>query len=101
MTTNIQTSSIVVFHDPGYPHIYSEATLAKLIPGEFQITDAATLAPMLERGEWKFLISFHGPYFPKQAWAAILRFLEGGGNIAMLGGMPFTHPIDTDGTIEP
>ncbi len=101
MIANRQTSSIIVFHDPGYPHISSEATLVKLIPGEFQITDAANLAPRLEKGAYTLLLSFHGPYFPKQAWSAILRFLKEGGNIAMFGGMPFTQPIDTDGTIEP
>jgi hypothetical protein len=88
MIANRQTSSIVVFHDPGYPHISSEATLAKLIPGEFQITDAAHLASVLARGEAKLLLSFHGPYFPKQAWPAILRFLKEGGNVAMFGGIP-------------
>src|SRR5947209_4725729 len=100
MTANIRTGSVVVFHDPGYPHAYEEATLTKLIPGEFQITDAANLATRLERGGYTLLISFHGPYFPKQAWAAILRFLKEGGNIAMFGGMPFTRPIDGDGRIE-
>src|SRR5437764_3167757 len=97
MTAN--TSSIVVFHDPGYPHVYAEATLAELVPGEFQITDASGLATALER-ECTLLISFHGPYFPRQAWGAILRFLKEGGNIAMFGGMPFTRPIDSDGRIE-
>ncbi len=100
MIVNRQTSSMVVFYDPGYPHIFSEAALAKLIPSAFQITDAANLAAKLERGI-TLLISFHGPYFPKQAWPAILRFLKGGGNIAMFGGMPFTRPVDGEGTIEP
>ena len=96
MTPNIRTNSIIVFHDHGYPHANSEATLAALVPGEFQITDASGLATALER-ECTLLISFHGPYFPKQAWGAILRFLQGGGNIAMFGGMPITRPIGSDG----
>ncbi|MFL5592294.1 MAG: beta-galactosidase [Ktedonobacteraceae bacterium] len=100
MTPNIRTNSIIVFHDHGYPHAYTEATLAALVPGEFQITDASGLATALER-ECTLLISFHGPYFPKQAWGAIHRFLQGGGNIAMFGGMPFTRPIGSDGKIEP
>ena len=76
MTANIRKGPVVVFHDPGYPHVYSEATLAELVPGKFQIADAANLAVWLERGGVNLLLSFHGPYFPKQAWTAILRFLQ-------------------------
>jgi hypothetical protein len=89
-----------VFHDPDYPGACSYTTLTRLIPGEFQVVGAADLVTSLQ-AECTILISFHGPYFPKDAWNALLRFFETGGNLAIFGGMPFTHPIDADGTIEP
>lgn len=93
------TANTLVFHDSGYPHIYTKTTLAELVPGEFTLADATSLATLLEEG-CSLLISFHGPYFPKQAWGAMLHFLERGGNLAIFGGMPFTRPVDSDGSIE-
>ncbi|MBO0782924.1 MAG: hypothetical protein J2P37_29265, partial [Ktedonobacteraceae bacterium] len=90
----------VVFHDPNYPQPCSEETLHTLIPGEFHLVEASHLAEVLTQ-DCNILISFHGPYFPKSAWAAILRFLEAGGNLALFGGMPFTRPVTEQGTIEP
>ncbi len=90
----------IVFHEPSYPHVYTEATLARLIPGEFQIVDALELPASLAKG-CHTLISFHGSHFPKESWSAILRFLETGGNLVVFGGMPFTQPVRSDGTIEP
>lgn len=93
-------SSVIVFHEPSYPHFYTETTLARLIPGEFQVADAAELATKLA-GNCRTLISFHGPYFPKESWSAILSFLEAGGNLVVFGGMPFARPIRSDGDTEP
>ncbi len=90
----------IVFHDPAYAHLYTEATLARLIPGEFEVVCAAELPAKLAEG-CRTLISFHGSYFPKESWGALLRFLEAGGNLVVFGGMPFTRPVRSDGTIEP
>jgi hypothetical protein len=91
---------MVVFYDPQYPQLCAEATLHKLVPGPFQLVDAAHLADYLN-GECQFLLSFHGPYFPKACWQEVLGFLKRGGNLAVFGGMPFTRPIDAEGNIEP
>ncbi len=91
---------VIVFHELSYPHLYTETTLARLIPGEFQVAGAAELATKLAEG-CRTLISFHGPYFPKEAWSTILSFLEAGGNLVVFGGMPFTRPIRPDGNLEP
>src|SRR5690349_5553781 len=92
--------SSIVFHEPSYPHMYTETTLARLIPGEFQITGASELPTKLAEG-CRTLISFHGSHFPKESWGAILHFLEAGGNLVVFGGMPFTHPVRSDGISEP
>ncbi|RXZ82559.1 glycoside hydrolase [Paenibacillaceae bacterium] len=39
------------------------------------------------------LIQLHGPYFPKQAWSAIERFLKRGGGLLHVGGAPFRVPV--------
>ena len=100
MVSHLQKRDTVVFHDPKYPQACTYATLHKLIPGPFDLTDAEHLVERLNGG-CKMLLSFHGPYFPKAAWNALLRFLESGGNIAIFGGMPFTRPVNEDGTVEP
>src|SRR5216683_2410834 len=92
------TRHTVVFFDPGYPQVCATPTLHKLVPAGFTIADAAHLAEHLD-GQDTTLVSFHGPYFPKAAWRAILRFLKAGGNLAIFGGMPFARPVDEAGRI--
>ncbi|MBV9229063.1 MAG: hypothetical protein JOZ18_07095, partial [Chloroflexi bacterium] len=93
-------NDILVFHDPAYPQGCAAGTLNKLVPGSFELIDAAHLGQRLDGG-CKLLLSFHGPYFPKASWRSVLRFLEGGGNIAIFGGMPFACPVNESGEVEP
>ncbi|HEY0757353.1 MAG TPA: alpha-amylase family protein [Ktedonobacteraceae bacterium] len=94
------TRHMIVFYDPNYPQLSSVSLLSQLMPGNFQIVDAIHLAQELE-DEDATLVSFHGPYFPKTAWRALLHFMEAGGNLAIFGGMPFARPVDDEGKIEP
>ena len=100
MGSNISEGKVLVFHDSAYPHISTPTAFTQLLPCEFQIADASDLSTKLEAG-CRLLVSFHGPYFPKQAWTAIHRFLEQGGSIAIFGGMPFSRPVREDGYVEP
>ncbi|HVU67076.1 MAG TPA: beta-galactosidase [Ktedonobacteraceae bacterium] len=100
------TLKMLVFFDSSYPYLCDQGALSELMPGEVEFIDAAHLASALEKpepgeGEGTTLVSFHGPYFPKTAWRALLRFLENGGNLAIFGGMPFARPVDEDGKPEP
>lgn len=103
MSQNVSCIDTIVFHEPSYPHLYSEATLARLIPGEFELVGASELPVRIAQGRdsCRTLISLHGPYFPKSSWSALRSFLEAGGNLVVFGGMPFTRPVRADGTIEP
>ncbi|WP_376794053.1 beta-galactosidase [Thermogemmatispora sp.] len=96
----IRSDRLLVFADPAYPRACSQALLHELLPGPFEVCDAAHLAEALESAP-RLLISFHGPYFPKAAWNALLRFLERGGNLAIFGGMPFARPVTAAGEVEP
>ncbi len=95
-----QTPKMLIFFDSSYPHLCDETALSALVPNNFELVDAAHLAGTLE-DQVTTLVSFHGPYFPKAAWRALLRFLERGGNLAIFGGMPFACPVDEHGTPEP
>ncbi|GHO85313.1 hypothetical protein [Dictyobacter formicarum] len=98
-TQTYRQMNIIVFSDPTYPDWYSPETLVQLIPGEACFADAAALCTALQENAELF-ISFHGPYFPKDAWPAIIEFLEHGGNMAIFGGVPFTRPVRENGTVE-
>lgn len=100
MILSLHQRDTLVFADLQYPQLCSEATLRKLVPGSFDIVDAAHLAEALEQG-YTLLVSFHGAYFPKASWSALLSFLEAGKNLAIFGGMPFTRPLTSEGDIEP
>jgi hypothetical protein len=91
---------VVVFNEPDYPWACSGETLASLVPGAYVPARAGDLAAKLAAG-CGTLISFQGPYFPKAAWPAIQTFLEGGGNLAVFGGMPFSRPVNEKGHAEP
>jgi Beta-galactosidase len=99
MVSHVYPSNVVVFYDSKYPQLCAEATLHKLVPGSFELVDAVRLMDCLNE-KCKLLISFHGSYFPKACWSSLLSFLEGGGNIAIFGGMPFARPVTNDGEPE-
>ncbi|GER90539.1 hypothetical protein KDW_47010 [Dictyobacter vulcani] len=96
---NTAHKEIIVFSDPTYPEWYEPATLAPLLPEQVRFVAANALQDALQ-DSCALFISFHGPYFPKDVWPALLAFLERGGNMAVFGGMPFTRPVRADGTIE-
>ena len=100
MVSQRHTHNTLVFYDLQYPQLCVDTTLHRLVPDQFSIVDATELAEQLGNG-CSLLVSFHGAYFPKAAWPAVLSFLERGGNLAIFGGMPFTRPITADGYIEP
>lgn len=96
----MSSSRILIFHDLAYPGAIKKDVLNRLVPLAHHLSDAAHLTAQLEEG-CTLLVSFHGPYFPRDAWPAILRYLERGGNLACFGGMPFTRPVTPDGQVEP
>ncbi|WP_297165748.1 beta-galactosidase [Thermogemmatispora sp.] len=100
MTALLRSDRVLVFADPAYPRACSQALLGRLLPTPFEVCDAIHLAEALE-GAPRLLVSFHGPYFPKAAWNALLHFLERGGNLAIFGGMPFARPVTATGEVEP
>lgn len=100
MVAHTSPNGVLVFHDPAYPRACAREALQELVPFPFEVCGADELAARLEAG-CRLLISFQAPVFPEAAWPALLRFLEGGGHLALFGGMPFSRPVTEAGEVEP
>ncbi len=91
--------SAVVFSEPGFPAADSAAPttaqLAALFPGA-QLTGADHLPDAIAAPSTRLLILPYGSAFPEVAWPAIKQFLDGGGNLLVLGGLPFTRAAYRD-----
>ena len=83
MSRDFPWNTTIVFYDPQYPGAFSAETLSTLLPDALHIVSANDLATHLRAG-YTLLVSFHGPYFPKDAWGALLQFLEQGGKSCCL-----------------
>jgi hypothetical protein len=94
-------SSAVVFSEPGFPAadsaVPSQQQLATLLPGA-QRADSDHLRDVLTAPSTRLLVLPNGSAFPEQAWSAIKQFLDRGGNLLVLGGMPFTRAAYRDST---
>ena len=93
------TSSTVLFSEPGFPAIDSASVssqqLAAILPGS-QLANANQLPAALTAASSRLLVLPYGSAFPEEAWPAIKAFLDRGGNLLVLGGMPFTRSAYQD-----
>jgi hypothetical protein len=91
-------AEVVVFMEPGFPAIETEAptreTLAAALSGHevaFAGVDALAKPETLSGAE--LLVLPYGSAFPADAWASIRRYLEEGGNLLCVGGRPLFVPV--------
>jgi hypothetical protein len=84
----------VVFWQAGFPAADSpapdEAGLRAGFAGA-EFVDAAELGQALAQKDTDLLVLPYGSAWPEAEWAAILRYLDRGGNLIVLGGKPFTR----------
>src|SRR5271166_587820 len=95
-------SAAVVFSEPGFPAAVSADSagpspqqLAVIFPGA-QLADADHLRDALAAPSVHLLVLPYGSSFPEEVWPAIKAFLDRGGNLLVLGGMPFTRAAYRD-----
>ncbi|AWB43092.1 glycoside hydrolase [Paenibacillus sp. CAA11] len=86
---------VIILCDPGFP---AEGTLPEeaLLRGMGTVVRAEGLAEALSSAASAAggtFVNLHAPYFPKQAWTAILSFLKQGGGLLSIGGAPFKFPV--------
>jgi hypothetical protein len=73
----------------------ARAQIAAMLP-EAAMVAADGLANALDSADTRLLVLPFGSAFPEDAWPAIHRFLERGGNLLVLGGRPFTRAAYKD-----
>jgi hypothetical protein len=101
----VSTSSFaktVVFWQAGFPAADSPAPDSAGLRAAFadaSFVDAAGLGDALSKPETDLLVLPYGSAWPEADWDSILRYLDHGGNLIVLGGQPFTRAAfeDTDG----
>jgi hypothetical protein len=95
-----EASDVVVFSELGFPAVDSaapsEPQLAALFPAGSKI-GADQLSAALSSQSSHLLVLPYGSAFPEASWPAIKGFLDRGGNLLVLGGMPFTRAAYRDG----
>lgn len=97
--TGLSQTGIVVFSEAGFPAADSAAPsiqqLAALLPSATTV-GAEQLHTALASPSAHLLVLPYGSAFPEQGWPAIKSFLDRGGNLLVLGGMPFTRSAYRD-----
>lgn len=91
-------SPVVVFWESGFPAADSApppADLKRLISAA-QFATADQLRTQLDNSATRLLVLPYGSAFPEDAWPGIFQFLQRGGNLLVLGGMPFTRAAYRD-----
>lgn len=87
-------SETVVFSERGFPvadsTAISEAALEHGFAGATMV-DSLHLADALSSAKTQLLVMPNGSAYPEAAWPALLRYLDRGGNLIVLGGKPFTR----------
>src|SRR5215469_18963647 len=91
-------SSIVVFHENGFPAADSAAAPVSVLRSALSGAEFAGTGELKQRLESaKLLILPYGSAFPEQSWPEIYRFLQRGGNLLVVGGRPFTRAAYREG----
>ncbi len=93
---------VAVFFEAGFPAVDVEATgdvaLREALTGlDVDLLPVARLASDLARNRYDVLVLPFGSAYPEEAWPAILRFLEAGGNLVNVGGRPFAVAVSRRG----
>jgi len=94
-----QASDVVVFSDPRFPAADSAAPSTQQLNALFpksSIVGLEQLGNALASSSSGLLVLPYGSAFPEESWPAIKGFLDRGGNLLVLGGMPFTRAAYRD-----
>ncbi len=85
---------VVLFYDPAFPYDGERPpeTFDQRVGEQVTVVGARQLADALTQGDVTCAIFLHGPYFPADAWPAILTHVRQGKGLVHVGGMPFRIP---------
>ena len=99
LVSDNDAASVVVFSEAGFPAADCVAPSAQQLEAGFpgaKFASSAQLPGVLEASATHLLVLPYGSAFPEDDWAAIKGFLDRGGNLIVLGGMPFTRAAYRD-----
>jgi hypothetical protein len=88
------SAKTVVFWQTGFPTVDSVAPQSAELRAAFEgaeFANAAEMSGALEAKETNLLVLPYGSAWPEADWDAILRYLDRGGNLMVLGGKAFTR----------
>jgi hypothetical protein len=91
-------AKVVVFWQPGFPTVASQpvgrATLDRAFNGlEAVFVGEALLSAPATLSEADLLVLPYGSAIPVEAWKSIQSYLQGGGNLLVIGGQPLRVPV--------
>ena len=89
----------VIFWQPGFPSADSPAPSEPALRSAFSVAefaDTAHLGDALGASDADLFVLPYGSAWPEADWDAILRYLDRGGNLIVLGGRPFTRAAYED-----
>ena len=94
--------SVAIFWEEGFPEIQGfkitrDILQQSLTAFTVQYLSEQELITRLNTDRFDLFINPYGSAFPKRAWPALLKYLQGGGNWLNLGGVPFSRPVVRDG----
>ncbi len=93
-------AGVAVLAQPGFPTIDSEpvshAALVAALGAGAQFLNAQQLQSGDPLHGVSLLVLPYGSAFPVEVWPAIQHFVQGGGNLLLLGGQPFRVPVTAD-----
>lgn len=87
-------ASTVVLNERDFPVADSEAVSVPALQQAFsgaRFVAAAQLSDALDDKSTTLLVLPYGSAYPEASWPGILRYLDRGGNLIVLGGKPFTR----------
>lgn len=98
----MSAAGVIIFGDPGFPGFAAaglgEGQSLDVLSAMGPVVRADELAGALDAANaGSVLVHLHGAYFPKEAWASILAYLQRGGGLVAIGGAPFKHPVRMEG----
>jgi hypothetical protein len=99
---SVAYGKVVIFWQEGFPTLESQPvpqeTLRKALDSlqpEFAGLDELNQPGTLREAE--LLVLPYGSAVPADAWPAVVKYLESGGNLLVLGGRPLTIPVRKEG----
>ncbi|MGQ9635197.1 MAG: beta-galactosidase [Bryobacteraceae bacterium] len=95
------SASVLVFWEEGFPTVDSQPVSRQVLEQSLKNLNPRFVSRAQLRGaealqKVDLLVLPYGSAFPAELWPSLSSYLEGGGNLLVLGGRPFTVPVSEE-----